>query len=325
MECSKAGCGCRARLVMGGIIAGELREKILAEHRLTVSAGVSYNKLLSKLSGGLNKPNNQTVLGPAGLSSVLRTEMAVTRIPGIGRRTGEMLETEGLRTVGEVRGAPRSLLVKAGLGEEAARTVQELCWGRDDSRVKMSGRAGSIGLEDRFRGIQDKAGVREKIVWLLGRLAELLAEDGRQTTTLRVTLRDLQKDKETKRFHKESRQCKVSPRLFILEAGTLKSSSALELTDLAISLVGKMINFSQTFHLTLLGLALTDFVEQMEAKGSIKRFFSPTKLKQKKEEKTVVPSDIKDSSSEKERKEPTKEGKMFNNNPAVSTKRKVLF
>ena len=83
---------------MGGIIAGELREKILAEdHRLTVSAGVSYNKLLSKLSGGLNKPNNQTVLGPAGLPSVLRTEMAVTRIPGIGRRTGEMLETEGLR------------------------------------------------------------------------------------------------------------------------------------------------------------------------------------------------------------------------------------
>ena len=71
---------------MGGIIAGELREKILADHRLTVSAGVSYNKLLSKLSGG-----------PAGLSSVLRTEMAVTRIPGIGRRTGEMLETEGLR------------------------------------------------------------------------------------------------------------------------------------------------------------------------------------------------------------------------------------
>ena len=82
---------------MGGIIAGELREKILAEHRLTVSAGVSYNKLLSELSGGLNKPNNQTVLGPVGLSSVLRTEMAVTRIPGIGRRTGEMLQTEGLR------------------------------------------------------------------------------------------------------------------------------------------------------------------------------------------------------------------------------------
>ena len=74
LECSRAGCGCGARLVMGGIIAGELREKILADHQLTVSAGVSYNKLLAKLAGGLNKPNNQTVLGPASLSSVLRTE-----------------------------------------------------------------------------------------------------------------------------------------------------------------------------------------------------------------------------------------------------------
>ena len=52
---------------------------------------------------------------------VMRTEMVVTKIPGIGRRTGEMLETEGLLTVGEVRAAPLSLLVRAGLGEEGAR------------------------------------------------------------------------------------------------------------------------------------------------------------------------------------------------------------
>ena len=325
LDCSVAGCDCRARLVMGGVIAGELREKILAEHGLTVSAGVSFNKLLSKLSGGLNKPNNQTVLGPAGLSSVLRPEMAVTKIPGVGRRTGELLETEGLRTVGEVRAAPRSLLVRAGLGEEAARTVLGLSWGRDGSRVKMSGRVASIGLEDRFRAIQDKAGVKEKIVWLLGRLGELLAEDGRQATTLRVTLRDLQKDKEVKKFTKESRQCKVTPRLFILEAGSLKSSSVQELTDLSLSLVGKMINFSQPFHLTLLGIALTDFVEQMEAKGSIKRFFSPTKLQQNKEEKKTVPADIKDLSGERGSKESSELGKMFNNNPVVSKKRKLLF
>ena len=317
LECSVAGCGCGARLVMGGIIARELREKILTEHQLTVSAGVSYNKLLSKLSGGLNKPNNQTVLGPAGLTSVLRPEMAVTKIPGVGRRTGQLLETEGLRTVGEVRAASLSLLARAGLGEEGARTVADLSWGRDGSRVKMSGRVGSIGLEDRFRAIQDKAGVREKIVWLLGRLGDLLAEDGRQPTTLRVTLRDFHKDKETKRFHKESRQCKVSPRLFILEAGSLKSSSVLELTDLALSLAGKMVAFSQTFHLTLLGLSLTDFVEQLETKGSIKRFFSPTKCQQNKEEKKNDPSDMKDGSSEK--------GKMFNNNPVVSKKRKLFF
>ena len=308
LEC-RGGCGCRARLITGGLIAQELREKILTEHQLTVSAGISYNKLLSKLSGGLNKPNNQTVLGPAGLGSVLGEEMVVTQIPGLGRRTGELLETEAIRTVGELRTADLGLVMRAGLGEREARTVKELCWGRDSSAVKMSGRVSSIGLEDRFKGIQDKAGVREKVVWLLGRLGTLLAEDGRQATTLRVTLRDLHKDRESKKFHKESRQSKVSPRLFLIEDGGLKSSAVLELTDLAVSLVGKMVTFSQPFHLTLLGLALTDFVEPKESKGSIKRFFSPTKLQQ----------------SDKGERQETGEGSLLNNNSVVRNKRKLSF
>ena len=88
-----------------------------------------------------------------------------------------------------------------------------------------------------------------------------------------------------RKFDEESRQRKVSPGLFLLEASELKSSSMEELTDTAVRVVGKMIRFSQTFHLTLLGLALTDFLEATESKGSIKRFFSPPKLQQRKEEK----------------------------------------
>ncbi len=38
----------------------------------------------------------------------------------------------------------------------------------------------------RFIGIYDKAGCREKMQWLLGRLVELLAEDGRRPTNLKV-------------------------------------------------------------------------------------------------------------------------------------------
>jgi len=318
LECRDS-CGCQARLETGAVIAEELREKILSEHRLTVSAGISYNKLLSKLSGGLNKPDAQTVLGPAGLQFVLRQEMKVTNIPGLGRRTAELLNTEAILTVGDLRRAPLTQVVRAGLGEDLARTVKELSWGRDSSSVKMSGRVGVIGLEDRFKAIQDKAGVKEKLVWLMGRLGHLLAEDGRQATTLRVTARDYHKDKELKRFHKESRQCKVSARLFLLEEGSLKSSSVQELTDTALSLVGKMVNLSQTFHLTLLGLAFTDFLETTESKASIKRFFSPTKLLQNKEKGGVsTPSPL-------GKAEEKKNGcKMFNNNPVVKNKRKLF-
>ena len=39
-----------------------------------------------------------------------------------------------------------------------------LAWGRDGAPVKMSGRVGVIGLEDRFMGIYGKEVVREKLV-----------------------------------------------------------------------------------------------------------------------------------------------------------------
>ena len=43
-------------------------------------------------------------------------------------------------------------------------------------------------------------------------------------------------------------------------------------------LLGKMIDFKDSFHITLMGLGVTSFLEQVEKKGSIKNFFiSPKK------------------------------------------------
>ena len=59
-----ARCGCCERLIIGSMIATELRDVIMKEHGLTCSAGISYNKLLAKLGGGVNKPDNQTEKAP---------------------------------------------------------------------------------------------------------------------------------------------------------------------------------------------------------------------------------------------------------------------
>ena len=43
-------------------------------------------------------------------------------------------------------------------------------------------------------------------------------------------------------------------------------------------LLGKMIDFKDSFHITLMGLGVSNFLEQVEKKGSIKNFFiSPKK------------------------------------------------
>ncbi|OTF69517.1 DNA polymerase eta-like protein, partial [Euroglyphus maynei] len=50
------------RLVMAALFVGQIRQKILERTEFKCSAGISHNKMLSKLACGLNKPNAQTIL-----------------------------------------------------------------------------------------------------------------------------------------------------------------------------------------------------------------------------------------------------------------------
>ena len=83
----------------------------------------------------------------------------------------------------------------------------ELANGIDKSVVKASGKPLSIGLEDRFKCISTQSECREKAKWLLSRLAKLVLEDGRKPSTLKVFIRDYEKDKHDpkRKFAKYSR------------------------------------------------------------------------------------------------------------------------
>ncbi|KAF3842020.1 hypothetical protein F7725_023971 [Dissostichus mawsoni] len=50
------------QLTVGAIIVEEVRAAIEKDTGFRCSAGISHNKVLSKLACGLNKPNRQTVL-----------------------------------------------------------------------------------------------------------------------------------------------------------------------------------------------------------------------------------------------------------------------
>ena len=121
LSCPRPGCCCGQRLVLGAVIARELRSLIRREHGLTTSAGVSYNKLLAKLGGSLHKPDDQTILGPGGLNTVLDPGRRVNSIPGVGRRMGELLESGGVSSVAQLRTASIDNLVRAGIPRYSAR------------------------------------------------------------------------------------------------------------------------------------------------------------------------------------------------------------
>jgi len=273
LTCSVQDCDCDKRIQVGSIIAAELAASIFEQHKLTCSVGVSYNKLLSKVGGSLHKPAGQTIVPEGGILLLLPDSSNVTKVPGLGSSTAKQLATGGILTLGQLRKANLEEVQKMGISKEISTWLRDLAWGRDPAEVKMSGRAASIGLEDRFMGIKDREGVREKLAWLINRLAGLVAEDGRKPSTMKVTMRDSCKDRREKRtFSKESRQCRIPPRIMVIKDEVME-----EAVGIALGLVCKMVNFKAEFQLTLLGVAVTDFVEEVESKASIKNFFCPKK------------------------------------------------
>ncbi|KAI1111402.1 hypothetical protein F5Y14DRAFT_454050 [Nemania sp. NC0429] len=86
------------RLMLASHLAGYLRHKLHADFGYTSSGGVATSKLLAKLVGSVNKPNNQTTLlatAGAGGDAVVEAFVdahGLRKIPGIGSRIAQLIE-----------------------------------------------------------------------------------------------------------------------------------------------------------------------------------------------------------------------------------------
>lgn len=70
------------RLVIGSMIAAELRQAIFNTLGLTGCAGIANNKLLAKLVSGTFKPNQQTTLLPYSTAELMSSLTGLRRVPG---------------------------------------------------------------------------------------------------------------------------------------------------------------------------------------------------------------------------------------------------
>lgn len=75
-------CGCQRRLALGTHVAAELRASLEKELGIRTCAGVAHNKMLAKLAGALNKPNNQTVVVPTRCRDLMVQLKELRSIPG---------------------------------------------------------------------------------------------------------------------------------------------------------------------------------------------------------------------------------------------------
>lgn len=116
----------------GESIAREINRRIRKEIGITVSVGVSFNKIFAKLGSDYKKPDAVTVISRENFKSIVYP-LPVSDLLYVGKATTKKLNRLGISTIGQLAEADRRILTKT-LGIWGER-LQNYALGLDNSPV----------------------------------------------------------------------------------------------------------------------------------------------------------------------------------------------
>lgn len=175
----------------GRQIADRIREMVRSELGLTISVGVSFNKVFAKLGSDYRKPDATTVIERDNYRSIVYP-LPVSDLLFVGKAATGILARLGVRTIGQLAECNRELLaVRLGkMGEK----IHDYANGIDFSPVEAAGashEAKSVGNGITFRrnlvGLDD---ITAGVGVLADMVATRLRKQALQCRTVQVTIRD---------------------------------------------------------------------------------------------------------------------------------------
>lgn len=174
----------------GERIAEEIRRRVREEVGITVSIGVSFNKVFAKLGSDYKKPDAVTVINRANYRSIVYP-LPVGDMLFVGKRSQETLLSLGIRTIGELAAAPVSLLVNK-LGK-SGEMLSLYARGLDESPVCVPGvdDVKSIGNGFTFKhDLVTECEARVGIEYLADEIGRRLRRKGMVATTVSLSIKD---------------------------------------------------------------------------------------------------------------------------------------
>ena len=120
------------RFGSGENIAEKIRKSIREELGLTVSIGVSYNKIFAKLGSDMKKPDAITVIREEDVESKVWT-LPASELLYVGRATTSKLDRFGVHTIGQLAKMPPNIL-QSWFGKNGV-ALWHFANGTDNSRV----------------------------------------------------------------------------------------------------------------------------------------------------------------------------------------------
>ena len=177
----------------GKKIADELRARIRSELGLTISVGVSFNKVFAKLGSDYKKPDATTVITRETFRDILHP-LPVTDMLYVGKRTADTLHRIGVRTIGALAALKREEAEKL-LGK-SGELIWEYANGLDDTPVREIGEseaAKSIGNGITFqRNLVGRDDIKAGVLMLADSVGARLRSCGLYCQTVQVQIKDPQ-------------------------------------------------------------------------------------------------------------------------------------
>jgi DNA polymerase IV len=125
----------------------DIKKSVVSESGLPISYGMSQNKLVSKVATSEGKPNGQMLI-PMGKEQQFLWPLPVRKIPMIGLKTSELLNSMGVQTVETLSKIPVQYLINL-LGKNGAE-LHRRANGIDDTPVTPYEEQKSISTEETF-------------------------------------------------------------------------------------------------------------------------------------------------------------------------------
>ena len=124
-----------------------LKQQVREETGLNVSVGVATSKSVAKIASDLEKPDGIVVVHPGDEQGFL-APLAVGKLWGIGPKTVERLNQEGIVTIGDLASRPEEWFSRR-FGKRA-QIIRAKALGLDDEPVKTEREPKSISAERTF-------------------------------------------------------------------------------------------------------------------------------------------------------------------------------
>jgi len=171
----------------GQALAVKIKQRVKQESGLIASVGIAPCKVVAKVASDLSKPDGLIEI-LSGQERRFLSPLAVSKLPGVGKKTAAVLRSMGIVTIGQLADMPgRLFLDRFG---EGMLWLQQHARGIDDSPVEARGEAKSISREITFeKDTSDTRLLTATLRYFAEKLGAELRESEKQARTIGLKLR----------------------------------------------------------------------------------------------------------------------------------------